>query len=305
MFQPAKRWDIVRRSKLLLSCTRLLETPQHHLLGNADALILDLRDALEEGSASLLEHALQRLSALAGKGVDLFVSAPREALRQALGRLQGLPLDGIALAATHPEMVQEADRLLSAFDAPGSAPLQIDLLLDSPHALLRLYDMASASPRVVSLTLDERGLLASLGVAPSPEIDQFFYPRGLALLVARLTNTQAHALAFLPPHQDGTPPSLEERAVAARKLGLMGALCTSPEEAVALNRGFTPTPQEVEWCRKALWVLEDAIRHGLGSATLEGREMVDIAMLKHIRNLLWREAAICRKDAQKAVALGE
>lgn len=305
MRQHSQRLDIVRRSKLVLTCARLLQMPSHHLLGSADAIILDLRDALDGGPLSLLAEVSQRLASLAGKGLDLFIRAPLEALPLALERLEGVRLDGVALLTPGPEAVQEADRILARYDALASTPLQIDLVVDSPAVLLCLYEVATASPRVVSLTLDEMRLQNTIGVASCQEVDQFFYPRGLALLAARLAEIQAHGLAFLPPHPDGSPPSLEERAVAARKLGLMGALCASPEEAVALNKGFTPPPQEVEWCRKALWVLEEALRHGLGSATIEGREMVDIAMLKHIRNLLQREAAICRKDAQKALALGE
>ncbi|MCS7206651.1 MAG: hypothetical protein NZ951_01770 [Dehalococcoidia bacterium] len=299
----SKRLDIVRRSKLLLPASALVRTPLHHLRGNADALIVDLRDALD--TRPLMEEVASRLRAVAGLGVDLFVCIPYDGLSRALDRLGGVRLDGIALSARSPSAVQEADRVLSAYDVPGTPPLQIDLFLDTPGALLNLYETATASARVVSLTVDETALAHALGITPSADIDQFFYPRGLALLVARLADVQAHGLAFVPPHADGSPPSLEERAVVARKMGLTGALCSTPEEAVILNRAFTPPVEEVQWCRKALWVLEDALRHGLGSATLDGKEMVDIAMLKHIRTLLARESAICRKDAQKAWALGE
>ncbi|GBD10772.1 Citrate lyase subunit beta [bacterium HR23] len=301
--QVSARLDIVRRSKILLDPHRLAHTPPHHLLGNADALILDLQHAPE--GIPLRDDVLHRLAHLAHYGVDMFVRAPLGDLPHALERLKGAPLSGVALSAPSPDAVREVDSLLAGYDSPGSSPLQIDLLLDSPQALLTLDATASASPRVVSITVDEEGLLRALGVPLSPEVDQFFFPRGMALLVARLHGLQAHGLAFLPPHPDGSSPSLEERAVVARKLGLMGALCHTPEEAVALNKGFTPSPEEVQWCRKALWVLEDALRHGLGSATIEGLEMVDIAMLKHIRTLLQRESALCRKDAQKAIALGE
>jgi len=208
----------------------------------------------------------------------------------------------VVIAVDKPEAVKAVDAALSAWEREKGLPegqLQIDLALASGQAVMDMHDLAAASSRVVSLTLDEDSLLAELGVERSLDVDQLLYPRGRAIIVARLFQVQAHSLGFV--RGELSPLAM---AAMGRKIGLRGALCFDPGDVSALNRGFRPAESETEHAHKVIEVMDEAVKNGLGSAKLPGGAMVDMAMFKHSQSLLHWDAAIREKESTKAKGSG-
>ena len=142
-------------------------------------------------------------------------------------------------------------------------------------------------------------MLFRSGVERSLDVDQLLYPRGRAIIVARLFQVQAHSLGFV--RGELSPLAM---AAMGRKIGLRGALCFDPGDVSALNRGFRPAESETEHAHKVIEVMDEAVKNGLGSAKLPGGAMVDMAMFKHSQSLLNWDAAIREKESTKAKGSG-
>lgn len=292
---------IVRRSKLVLSAwqPRALRIAAQ---AKADALVLDARQPHRRHTTVEAEA----FSILLGDttkppGLDVLLWVTKTDTESTLNSDLGLLIDGIVVSVQDVEEVHELDEILQTVERGKDLPsgkIQLDLVLNSARGVFQAYDLAAASPRVVSINLDEHNLAAEMGVAVSPTVDQFYYQRGRMIIeAARIANIQAHGLGFVAREPDAEV-HLEEWARASRRMGLKGAFCWRPEDADLQNRGFAFTSDEEDLARAKLEGLEEAERRGLGAVNVRGL-MVDVAGYRHIQNVLGWSEAIAQKEAAK------
>jgi citrate lyase subunit beta/citryl-CoA lyase len=126
-------------------------------------------------------------------------------------------------------------------------------------------------------------LAAELGVTETPAGDQMQTARGLLVLAA--------AAGGIPGPLDGpcVLPRDEEALAAeierARRLGFAGKSCIHPAQVEAVNTGFAPSAEEVEWARAVNSAYEEA--DGTGVVLLDG-EMIDLPVVLRARRILDR-----------------
>jgi citrate lyase subunit beta/citryl-CoA lyase len=78
------------------------------------------------------------------------------------------------------------------------------------------------------------------------------------------------------------PAGVEADARQARRLGFGGKLCVHPKQVETVNRGFSPTPAQLEWARRVIEA--DAASRGAPVA-VDGK-MVDRPVVLKARALL-------------------
>jgi citrate lyase subunit beta/citryl-CoA lyase len=241
---------------------RLIEkAPQ----AGADAVMFDLADSVpvaeKEKARTLVAAALQDLA-----GAELFVK-----LNDADGGRIADDIDAVAVGGLcgvllpkvgDPEIVQALDAALTRLEAErglGQGRIEIILLLETAASIVRAYDLASASPRVVSVccgTAEGGDLSRSLGSAWSLDGPERTYLRGRVLLAAR-----AAGIAW---PIDGVYTNLEDQrgleveATLARRVGIRGKLAIHPKQIPAINRIFSPTEEELSWSRRVRDAASDA-----------------------------------------------
>jgi len=250
----------------------------------ADAVMFDLADSVpvaEKDTARRLVAAA--LTALAGR--NLFVK-----LNDAASGYMAADVDAVATAGLSGVLLPEVDtretilvldRLLAKHEAARGLAvggIEIILLLETAAAILRAYQLAAASPRVVSLccgTAEGGDLIRNLGCAWSLTGPERTYLRGGVLLAGRA--------AGLPWPIDGVyanlgdPEGLEVEAGLARRLGFRGKLAIHPKQVPTINQVFTPTSAEVTWSRRVLAAKDEAIVRGSGFAFVDGIMVADAA----------------------------
>ena len=291
---------IVRRSKLVLSALRSGALEEASKCG-ADAVVLDTCFTVPGSQQAQAKAALASLAGTSKPpGLEVLAWVGKEEVQEVLSPDLGGLLDGIVATVATAEDVRSLDSLLGTLESQRgltSGKLELDLVVDTMRGLNDVDDLVNASPRVVSINLDEDALAAEMGLEPSKEEDQLFYARGRIVIIARVAQIQAHGLAFLPGQ-----PTVEERATAARRVALKGAFCWRPEDAEAQNRGFGYNPDEQEYAQGQADAMQEAEKQGLGSVTFRG-VMVDMAMYKHARNVLnWSQAVNDKEAAKVALA---
>jgi citrate lyase subunit beta/citryl-CoA lyase len=266
----------------------------------ADAVMFDLADSVPIAEKDTARKMVaDALTALAGR--NLFVKlndADSGYIEDDLDAVARAGLSGVLLPEVDkPETVIAVDRLLSQYEAARglkAVAIEMILLLETASAIIRAYELATASPRVVSLccgTAEGGDLIRSLGCAWSLTGPERTCLRGRVLLAARA--------AGLPWPIDGVyanlgdQEGLETEAFLARRGGLRGKLAIHPKQIEPIHRVFTPTRAEIDWSRRVLEAREEALARGSGVASVDG-VMVSAAAAERARSLIANAAEFSR-----------
>lgn len=237
----------------------------------ADAIILDLEDAVAPGQKLQARAALRRQGALP-ENTTIFVRINARATpwyKEDLEALAGLPLAGVMLpkteAATDIQAVSQA--LLN---------LPIIALIESAKGVAAARSIAHI-PDVARLAFGSIDFCADLGAEHTRD----------ALLLARAELVLASRLGGLAAPLDGVTAAINDAALIeddaryAQSLGFSGKLCIHPKQIAPARRGFMPSAEDIAWAKHILKRAED------GAAAVDGA-MVDAPVRARARQILAR-----------------
>lgn len=231
----------------------------------ADAMIIDLEDAVAPESKPAARAALQPAALPAG--IPLFVRLNAVGTlwhEDDVAAVARLDLAGVMLSKV--ESGQDVARLAAMLPAKS-----IIALIESAHGLANVREIAQHAGRLAFGSID---FCADLGMAHEREM----------LLTARAEIVLASRLASLPAPLDGVctildaAAQVEEEARYARALGFGGKLCIHPKQLIPLRAGFAPTRAQVDWAERVL-------ASGSGAVTVDGK-MVDEPVRLQARQIL-------------------
>ena len=219
----------------------------------ADALIIDLEDAVAPSAKSAARETVANLVNESGRPIFARVNAA------------GTPWHGDDISAVRGQPALAGVMIPKAEDVEGLTALgdlAVVALVETALGLSRLRAIASAPP-VTRLAFGSLDYCVDMGMRHTRE----------ALQAARAEFVLASRLAGLPAPIDGVTLSLEnprqteEDARYARELGFGGKLAIHPGQLAAIRLGFAPSADEVRWAR------------AIQAAGAEGAVRVDGAMV--------------------------
>jgi len=256
----------------------------------ADALILDLEDAVAPAAKARARAAVADSLAAPPTGVALFVRVnPLDSA--------DLPHDLQALAAAPPPhglvlpkaegaaSIHALDRLL---EQHGLSALPIlPIATETPAALFALGSFAQVADRLAGLTWGAEDLPAAIGAATAREADGRYTPpyelaRSLALFAAHAAGVAAIDTVF-PAFRDDD--GLAGYAARAARDGFTGMLAIHPAQVALINAAFTPSAEAVAAARAVAHAF--AAAPGAGAVQLDGR-MLDRPHLIQAERVLAR-----------------
>lgn len=261
------------RSALFVPADRPERLPKA-LASGADAVIVDLEDAVEPGAKDAARAAVAAsLRGCAGGAVVVRVNAVRTAWFD----------EDLALCAANPAvaavMLPKAETAADVARA-AAAGRPVWPLIESARGVLALEAIAGA-PGVGRL------VFGSLDFALDLDLDPVSVA-GRAVLDDVRHRMLLHARAAgLPAPLDGVHPQLDDldglraEAARARGVGMGGMLCVHPMQVAAINEAFSPSEAELAWARRV--VLAAAGQRG--AFRLDGK-MVDAPVLARARRTM-------------------
>ncbi len=236
----------------------------------ADSLILDLEDAVApDTKAQAREHIRAALDTGFG-------------YRETVIRINGLNtqwgLDDLkAFADTKADaillpkvesaaQIQEVANLLKQFHANNI--MKIWAMIETPLAIFKLPEIASAHPLLETLVLGTSDLVKDLHARHTPSRVETQTALSLSVLAAR-----AHHLCVL----DGVHLSLDDEdglkqsCIQGRDMGFDGKTLIHPSQIKIANDIFGPSPEEIDEAWQRIAAYETAIKSGAGIAVLNGK----------------------------------
>jgi len=285
--KPRTARDRLRRSRLYLPG----DQPKLQLnagLHRPDGVILDLEDSVhvdqKDAARLVVRNALRCID---------FSSA------ELMVRINQLPLGLDDLAAIAPERpdvvlipktetaaqvveVNTRVREILGTEDEAEPPLWIMPILETALGVENAFQIASASPAVVALTIGLEDYTADLGVPKTLEGAESLYARGRLVNAAKAAGVQAIDSVF---GDVGNEDGLRAWASRSRGLGFEGMGCIHPRQIRPIHEAFAPSAEEIERALRIVTAFEEAEAKGLGVVSL-GTRMVDPPVVLRAQRLV-------------------
>jgi len=252
---------------------------------SADTLILDLEDAVapesKAGARALVVEELAQggygsrelVLRVNGDGTpwhaaDLAAAARSGASAVCLPKVEG------------PEQVRDAEARLAAAGAP--AGLALWCMVETPRGVLRVAEIAAATPRLACLVAGTSDLVKELHARHTAGRSEVLAALSLVVLAAR-----AHGLAAL----DGVHLALDDDAGfefacrQGRDLGFDGKTLIHPKTIDVANRVFSPGEEELLRAREVVTAHAAARAEGKELVVVDGH-LVEALHVENARRLL-------------------
>jgi citrate lyase subunit beta / citryl-CoA lyase len=282
-----------RRSVLYMpgSNTRALEKAKSL---PADSLILDLEDAVApDAKVAARENIIAALKSGFG-------------YREAVVRINGLATEwgsedlaffakSNADAIVIPKVesatqIQAVATLLQQMKAPSN--MSIWAMIETPLAIFKLQEIASAHPLLEVLVLGTSDLVKDLHARHTPSRIETQTALSLSVLAAR-----AYGLSVL----DGVHLSLDDESglkqscLQGRDMGFDGKTLIHPNQIALANDIFGPSPVEVLEAQERIAAYDAAIQSGAGIAVLHGK-LIEELHIQDAKRILALSKAIANRE---------
>lgn len=257
----------------------------------ADGIILDLEDSIAPARKTDARRALAgAISKLRPHRLDILVRI-NAGWRLAVRDLEAAVTAGVSTIvvpkAANAGHIKALDEIIGELEIeqglPGGA-IGLFALIETPAALLKVEEIAQASPRMRALTLGAEDFALAMGAEPGPTL--LSGPCQAVVIAAKA----AGCAALGHPGSIAEFSDLEAFRSAVRlgrELGCEGGSAIHPAQVAVLNEIFTPSAAEIDFARRCVGAYEHALQTGSGAISLDGK-MIDIPVYERARNLLLR-----------------
>lgn len=305
-FNPTK--NLVRRSSLIfpINVPRFVEKASKR---GADCLILDLEDSVPTTEKVAARALVKECIPIVGRGggdITVRINAPIKWAKMDLEESiwPGLTCVALPKVESGKEVTVRENIITELEERRGIEPgtIQIAVAVETALGVIRAFEIASASPRVVTIGVGAEDLTQEMGVQTTKEGLELWYARSKVLMDAIAAGVQPMGLVGVEPFTWREPEKALDAAIQSRNLGYRGAQSIHPAPIPYLNQGFSIPQNEVLQMRKELETFEAGLKEGTASVNVDGR-MIDIASAERCKKILKRAEAIDAMDRRKLEAL--
>jgi citrate lyase subunit beta/citryl-CoA lyase len=210
-------------------------------------------------------------------------------------------LDGVMLPKTEgsSDVVKLDEMLAKTEKSSGLKPesLKIIPLIETAKGVVRAFEIASASSRVVAVAFGAGDYYRDLGrdvSLLSRDETELLFARSQIVVASRAAGTQAVDTPFLGLLTD------KERFLNGTKLalqlGFKGKQVIHPSQIEPVNSIFSPSRNEIDSAKRLVAAFGEAQARGLGAASFEGR-MIDCMSYKQAKDLLGIAEAMAKRES--------
>jgi citrate lyase subunit beta / citryl-CoA lyase len=253
------------------------------LAGDADAVVLDLEDAVADRDK---DHARATAAATLRQAPPKPTWVRVNAIQSERGEDDVRAVASSHLAGIRLPKCESPDHVRAVADwlREGGATPAVQCLIESAVGLERIFELVTADSAVVSVGIGETDLCTDLGVADGAHVLE--WARLRAVIASRAAAIEPPIQAVFTDLHDLA--ELERTTRQARAEGFAGRSAIHPRQVAIINAAFTPNAEEV---RAAEELLGEAAERAEGAFTLRDGRFVDAAMVRRARQVLERAKA--------------
>jgi citrate lyase subunit beta/citryl-CoA lyase len=177
-----------------------------------------------------------------------------------------------------PEQVKAVDERVQAVRKAREVKSEVYLMpiVESALGAIKAYEIATASPNIVALTIGLEDYTADIGTRRTGEGRESFWARAQVVNAARAAHVQPIDTVFSDVRD---MEGLRESVLEAKGLGFDGKGCIHPRQIKVIHEAFAPSDAEVDKAKRIVLAFEEAEAKGLGVVAL-GSKMIDPPVVK-------------------------
>ena len=174
-----------------------------------------------------------------------------------------------------PEQVKELDDLLTEVEKEHGISCKIQCSLETPLAVMNAVSIATASPRVTSISFGAEDFTRTLGAERTKEGKEIFMARSLVVMAAAIAGVDAIDTVWSDLDDE---EGFRNEVKTSANMGFAGKSCIHPSQVKIVHEIFTPTKEELEKSLEIVKAAEAADISKGGLITVNGK-MVDIPVI--------------------------
>jgi citrate lyase subunit beta/citryl-CoA lyase len=278
--------DRFRRSRLYVP------GDQPRLIINAglykpDCIILDLEDAVapteKESTRFMVRNALREVDFV---GIERMIRINQ--LPMAMTDLEYIVPHGVHTVLVpkceNADTIREIDAHIQSLRNQHEIRDDIFLLpiIESALGAINAFEIASASPYIVALSIGLEDFTADLGIERTLEGKETSVAQQQVVLAARAAGIQPIGSVFSDIADE---EGLRKNVNDAKSLGFEGIGCIHPGQIRIVHETMAPKDSEIERAKKISLALEEAQKKGTGVVSL-GTKMIDAPVVKRAERIL-------------------
>ena len=299
---------VVRRSWLLVPLSEDKLIRESWSTG-ADVIVLDLMEMVAEEYKPLArERSREAIETVSRGGAEVFVQVDKQDFQTDLNACVWPGLGGIIIPRLeYAQEVTEADDLLSTLEKERNLrpqTLQIVASIETAKGNLGAMEIVRSSPRLWGMTLGRADLVMDLRPEPSGEFHLMTYLMQRAVIIANASGLAPLGAWWRAPARGllAGPDDTYEAAFRGRQIGFKGSLCIRADQVEPLNRGFTPSPDEVTQAHQMLDAFSQQDNSRAAIVHEDGR-IVDRSAAGGAKQIIAYAKVCATRDEEKAKAL--
>lgn len=252
-----------------------------------DGIILDLEDSVappeKDAAQTLVRNALCQID---------FYGAER------MVRINQIPagLENLKFIAPHnvhvilipkcesAEQMRQVDETVQKILNENDAKQEIFYMpiIESALGAIKAYEIATASPRIVALTIGLEDYTADIATQRTLEGRESYWARSQVVNAARAAGIQPIDTVFSDVNDMA---GLRQSVLEAKALGFEGKGCIHPRQIQVIHDAFSPTDEEIDKARNIVLAFDEAEAKGLGVVSL-GSKMIDPPVVKRAQRTI-------------------
>ncbi|MEO9365781.1 MULTISPECIES: HpcH/HpaI aldolase/citrate lyase family protein [Candidatus Nitrosocaldus] len=254
----------------------------------ADIICLDLEDSVpmdeKDRARTMVRDAIKARKDYASE-LYIRVNSPDSGLIKDDLKVVDEGLDGIVIPKVNEAReVTKVAEVLDELEKKYGIGKNIEIMpsIESARGVVNAYSIASSSDRVSALIFGVFDFMHDMGLEYAEDAIGFNYARAKIPVDARAAGV--YAIDGIWQAVDDVDGLIRD-AMLGMRLGYKGKSIIHPRQIEPVHKVFVPSKDEIEWARKVVVALEEAMKQGRGAVRLEGR-MVDAVHYKRAKALL-------------------
>jgi citrate lyase subunit beta/citryl-CoA lyase len=248
----------------------------------ADAVVLDLEDAVEAGrkaeARELVGKFVSSLGSDTQSAVFVRINAPVSPwIDDDVDWLRGL--QGFVDAVVLPKV-----EIAAVIDgvADATPDRRVIPLIETARGVMNVSEIILAEAEIPAVLFGAEDLTAELGVPRTLQGEELLYARSAVVIAAATIEAEPIDAVWVDL---ANPDALRQDATRAKALGFRGKMAIHPDQVGVINEVFSPTAGEIAAARQLVEADDRAREKGEGVFRF-GETMVDAPVIKRAKRIL-------------------
>lgn len=267
----------------------------------ADTVIFDVEDSVlvseKDAARQLVHHAIKTIKYSCEVAVRInHITTPYG--KDDLAVILPAKPDMIRLPkAETADEIRMIDDIITEAELKNGFPqgsIKMMAAIETAKGIMKAYEIASASPRMVALAIGGEDFLADLKTTRTSHGNELFAARAQLILAARAAEIQAIDTVFSNVNDE---EAFIAETTRIKEMGFDGKSVINPRQIKLLYQIFTPTQKEIDLAERVLAAYQEAKGRNSGVIALNGK-MIDVPVVARAERVLSYATALgLRKGA--------